>query len=191
MPHPHLRSWLTFVLPPLLDLVSLFLTLFPFQSHNSSSFLPCLILIKILSWSLVLLTDISMSSHFFWYFDKETDFPHKSTSFTYPPHPLGTEVTPGRLLLLLWTLQSSLQPVPTSFLAESSLWPNTLLTSPTTPMLNEPHTMLFTHAFYLHLNLQPNFYFPHIQPHLILHCIQRCQNDDFLQRWLCCLQARW
>ena len=146
MPYPHLRPWLTFVLPPPLDLVSLYLTLFPFQSHNSSSFLPCLILIKILSWSLVLLTDTTMSSHFFGNFDKETDFPHKSTSFTYPPHPLGTEVTLDRLLLLLWTLQSSLQPVPTSFLAESSLWPNMLLTSPTTPMLNEPHTMLFTHA---------------------------------------------
>ena len=54
-PQTHLRSLLpsNYHLP--LDLV--FLSLY--QSHNSSSFIPCLILIKILPQSLVLLTYVS------------------------------------------------------------------------------------------------------------------------------------
>ena len=80
----------------------------------------------------------------------------------YLPHSFGTEYIPDRLFLSLWTFKSSLQPAPTSFLAETSLWPNMLLTSPAALMLNELHMTLFTHIFLLHLNLKFNFHFHHI-----------------------------
>ena len=60
----------------LLDLVfSLSLSLNPITCLVS--FLPWLILFKILPWSLVFLMDLPMSSHFFWNFNKEMYFPHK------------------------------------------------------------------------------------------------------------------
>ena len=83
--------------------------------------------------------------------------------FTYPPHTFHTKTTFDRFLLSLWTFQSSLQPVPTSLLAEPSSWPDALLMSPTAPALNKLHTTLFTLAFHLLSNLLFNFHF---------HCIQ-------------------
>ena len=60
-PHTRLRLFLSLNHHLLLDLDYLSLS----QSHNSSSFSCCLILIKIPSQSLVLLPDLTVSFHFF------------------------------------------------------------------------------------------------------------------------------
>ena len=77
------------------------------------------------------------------------DFPHDL--YLYIPAPLlGTETITWQTPIFV---DSPLQHVPASLLAEPSLWPDALLTLPTTPKLNELHTTLFIHVSHLHLSL--------------------------------------
>ena len=128
---------------------------------------------------LVFLMDPSVSSHFFWNFDGETDFPHDSC--LYIPAPLlGTETITWQTPIL-WTLHCNLYP-PVSWLSLHHglmcSWhhpphPRSMSYIQCSSPMYLASTWTFDSTFIL-VTYNDLWYF------LQIHHIQSCENDNYL-----------
>ena len=174
---------LSFKLSPSLDLVSLSFS----QSYNSFTFFPCLILVKILPQSLVFLMDLPVSSHFFLKLQWENGFSSQIASLHTCLIPLELKISLTDSFCLCGPSKVHCNPyLPVSWLS--------LHRGLTCSWCHPPHPCSTSCIQCSYFTSTWTFIFityNHLWYHLWIHCIQPNQNDNSLQRQLCCVQTRW